>query len=107
MKAEKELVDKLCIKFSKYFEVQREVVSKCKKNRIDILLTIDGKYHFGIECKRPDKKRGEEIGEYVLQAKRYTTAEWEYRPSEFVKALIFIYPALYATNNIQLLRSRH
>lgn len=107
MKAEKELVDKMVVQFSKYFEVQREVVSKCKKNRIDLLLTIDGKYHFGIECKRPDKKRGEEIGEYVLQAKRYTTAEWEYRPSEFVKALIFIYPALYATNNIQLLRSRH
>jgi len=94
MKTEKELVDKMVVHFKKYFEVQREVVSKCKKNRIDLLLTIDGKYHFGIECKKPDKKRGEEIGEYVLQANRYTKAEWEYRPGKFVKALIFIYPAL-------------
>jgi hypothetical protein len=94
MKAEKEFVDELALKFSKYFEVQKEVVSKCKNNRIDLLLTIDGKYHFGIECKKPDKKRGEEIGRYVLQAIRYTTAEWEYRPSEFVKALIFICPPL-------------
>ena len=94
MKTEKELVDKMVVHFKKYFEVQREVVSKCKKNRIDLLLTIDGKYHFAIECKIPDKKRGEEIGEYVLQANRYTKAEWEYRPGEFVKALIFIYPAL-------------
>jgi hypothetical protein len=71
MKAEKEFVDKLCIKFSKYFEVQREVVSKCKKNRIDILLSIDGKYHFGIECKSPDKKRGEQIGRYVFEHRIY------------------------------------
>jgi len=94
MKAEKEFVDKLCIKFLKYFEVQREVVSKCKKNRIDILLSIDGKYNFGIECKRPSKKRGEQIGRYVLQSQRYTQSEFEYRPNVYVKALIFICPPL-------------
>ena len=94
MKTEKEFVNKLEAKFKKYFEVQREVVSKCKKNRIDLLLTIDGKYHFAIECKIPDKKRGEEIGKYIKQAERYTTAEWEYKPGEFVKAIVLICPPL-------------
>ena len=94
MKTEKEFVNRLEAKFKKYFEVQREVVSKCKKNRIDLLLTIDGKYHFAIECKIPDKKRGEEIGKYIKQAERYTTAEWEYKPSEFVKAIVLICPPL-------------
>jgi hypothetical protein len=94
MKTETEFVDQLVNKFSRYFQVQREVVSKCKKNRIDLLLSIDGKYHFGIECKRPDKKRGEEIGRYIKQAERYTISEWEYKPGVYVKALIFICPPL-------------
>ena len=93
-KAEEEFVDKLVVHFKKYFEVQREVKSNSKKDRIDLLLTIDGKYHFGIECKRPDKKKGEKIGEYILQAIRYSKAEFQYRPGEFVKALIFICPPL-------------
>jgi hypothetical protein len=93
-KAEEEFVDKLVVLFSKYFEVQREVKSNTRKDRIDLLLTIDGKYHFGVECKTPNKKKGEKIAEYINQAKRYTTAEWEYRPNVFVKALIFICPPL-------------
>lgn len=94
MKTEKEFVDKLIEKFSRYFEIKREVVSKTKKDRIDLLLTIHGKYHFGIECKKPNKKRGEEIGRYIKQAERYTKSEWEYKPGVYVKALIFICPPL-------------
>lgn len=94
MKTEKEFVNRLALKFSKYFEVQREVVSKCKKNRIDLLLTIDGKYHFAIECKKPDKKRGEEIGKYIKQAERYTVSWWEYKPGIYVRAIVLICPPL-------------
>lgn len=94
MKTEKKFVDELALKFSKYFEVQREVLSKCKNNRIDLLLTIDGKYHFGIECKKPDKKRGEEIGKYIQQAQSYTHLKWNYRNDISVQVPIFICPAL-------------
>lgn len=94
MKTEKEFVDELEKRFLNYFEVQREVWSECKTSRIDMLLSVDGKYHFGLECKNPDKKRGEQIGNYIQQAHRYTQLKWMYRTDIYVQVPIFICPPL-------------
>jgi len=94
IKTEKEFVDQLCKSFGKHFKVKTEVFSKCKNGRIDILLSLNGNIHFGLECKKPDSKRGEQIGEYVKQAIRYTNYEFEVYPGIFKKIPIFICPPL-------------
>lgn len=94
IKTEKEFVDQLTKSFSKHFKVKTEVFSKCKKGRIDILLSLPNNIYFGLECKKPDSKRGEQIGEYVKQAIRYTNYEFEIEPNIFKKIPIFICPPL-------------
>ena len=94
MKQEENFVNQLHLKFANFFEVQREVWSECGTRRIDMLLSIQGKYHFGIECKAPDKKRGEQIGRYIQQAHSYTHLKWKYRNDISVQVPIFICPAL-------------
>lgn len=69
---EAQFVDKLVLNFEKYFKVDREVWSECRNGRIDLILTTKEGYRFGIECKRPDEKRGEEIGEFIKQSLRYS-----------------------------------
>ena len=76
-KTEQEFVDVVAYTFSKHFKVNLEVWSKCKNARIDILLNYKDTYYFGVECKQPNSKRGEEIGDYVKQAIRYTKYEFE------------------------------
>lgn len=93
-KSEKEFVEVVAYTFSKHFKVNLEVWSKCKNGRIDILLNYQDKYYFGVECKQPNRKRGEEIGEYVKQAIRYTSYEFEVEKGIFKKIPIFICPAL-------------
>lgn len=93
-KTEQEFVDVVAYTFSKHFKVNLEVWSKCKNGRIDILLNYKDKYYFGVECKQPNSKRGEEIGEYVKQAIRYTKYEFEIEKGIFKRVPIFICPAL-------------
>lgn len=90
---EKQFVDELCKKFNKTFTILREVKSQCKTSRIDIVLIFENKYFFGIECKIPDKKRGEEIGKYFDQAHRYTKLKWNIN-NEFKKIPILICPPI-------------
>ncbi len=96
---EKEFVDKLEVIFSKHFIVKRECTSKCGKGRIDMILIYknDKNIVFGIECKIPNKKRGEEIGRFVNQAILYTKMEFDIIYKEnpvFKKIPIFICPSL-------------
>jgi hypothetical protein len=93
-KTEQEFVDVLAYTFGKHFKVTLEVWSKCKNGRIDILLTYKDKYYFGIECKQPNRKRGEEIGEFVKQAIRYSDYEFQVENGVYKKIPIFICPAL-------------
>jgi hypothetical protein len=94
IKTEAEFVEQLTKSFSKHFKVKTEVFSKCRKGRIDILLSLPNNIHFGLECKKPDSKRGEQIGEYVKQAIRYTEYEFEVHAGIFKKIPIFICPPL-------------
>lgn len=64
-------VDKLVLSLQKYFTIEKEVWSDCRKGRIDLVLTTKDGFKFGVECKRNDNKRGEEIGEFIKQALRY------------------------------------
>lgn len=95
MQTEEEFKQKLIRIFSSDFNVSDEIWSKCGKKRIDLILNhkfLDNIY-FGIECKLPDKKRGDEIGKYIIQAIQYSRLEWNCN-NEFKKIPIFICPAL-------------
>lgn len=78
------------------FIVQREVWSKCRNGRIDLIISPIGYEHvyFGVECKIPESKRGDEIGAYISQAMRYTKYEFEVSPGVFKIIPILIYPPL-------------
>ena len=93
---EKQFVDRLIPFLSKHFDVQTEVYSKCGRGRIDLLIKAKGheNIYFGCECKIPDSKRGEEMGEYFKQAIRYTGYEFEVEFGVFKKIPIFICPPL-------------
>lgn len=94
---EKEFVKKLIPHFEKYFLIKQECWSECKKYRIDIILQIpDKNIFFGIECKIPNKKRGEEIGKFVKQAENYSNLKFDVlkNSSTFLKIPIFICPSL-------------
>ena len=93
MATEKEFVDKLELVFNKYFTVNREVRSKSGKDRIDIIVITDNGEAFGIECKRPNKKKGAEMFKYVEQAIRYKDAEFPIK-GEYKRIPIFIAPPL-------------
>lgn len=94
---EKEFVDKIVIEFEKYFIVRRECWSKCRTKRIDLILQIpETDVYFGIEAKRPDKKRGEAIAKFIQQASEYAKLEFDLQKNglSFAKIPIFICPAL-------------
>lgn len=76
--SEQEFKNELILSYSKHFIVEKEVWSKCGKRRIDLVLThlIYKDISFGMECKRPNKKRGKDIGEYIKQAHDYSKLEW-------------------------------
>lgn len=86
---ESQFVDKLVVNLNKYFKVEREVWSDCKNGRIDLVISLPDGCRFGVECKCNDKKRGEEIGEFVKQAIRYKDYKFN-----GVKIPIFIAPPL-------------
>lgn len=91
---ERQFVNTLNSTFSKQFKVSNEVWSKDKTARIDIVLHLKDDIYFGIECKCPDKKRGEDIGEYIKQAIRYSNLEFEVSKGIYKKIPIFICPPL-------------
>lgn len=93
---EAEFVEKLLPHLTPYFEVKREVWSKCKNGRIDLLLKLRGNdnVYFGCEAKIANRKRGEEMGEFVKQAIRYSGYEFEVEPNIFKKIPITICPPL-------------
>ena len=96
--SEKEFVEnKLIPILEKHFIVRKECRSECGKYRIDLILQL--KYSdvfFGVECKVPNAKRGEEIGRYVKQAASYKTVKFDiYKDKSVYQSIpIFICPAL-------------
>lgn len=86
---EEQFVIRVINVLQKYFKIEREVWSDCRGGRIDLILTTKEGYRFGLECKRYDKKKGEQIGEYVKQAIRYSNYTFS-----GVKIPIFIAPPL-------------
>lgn len=91
---EHDFVQKIIPTFSKHFKVTQEVWSKCKNGRIDLLLTLNDSIYFGIECKAPNEKRGEKIGEYIKQAIRYSNYYFNIGNNVYKKIPILICPAL-------------
>lgn len=91
---EHEFIKKIIPTFGKHFKVETEVWSKCKNGRIDILLSLNNDIHFGIECKAPNEKRGEKIGEYIKQAIRYSNYEFNVGNNNYKKIPILICPPL-------------
>lgn len=59
-----------------------------------MVLKYQENVYFGIECKQPTSKKGEEIGRYIRQAMRYSNYEFEVEPGVFKKIPIFICPPL-------------
>lgn len=96
--SEKEFVEnKLIPVLEKHFIVRKECRSECGKYRIDLILQL--KYSdvfFGVECKVPNAKRGEEIARYVKQAASYKTVKFDiYKDKSVYQSIpIFICPAL-------------
>jgi len=78
--------------FSKWFEISREVWDDTGKHRIDLILTEKnnkGRVWFGVECKKPGRKRGENIAKILNQCFIYSNATWSGQ-----KIPIFLCPAL-------------
>lgn len=77
-----------------FMEIKEQVWSRCHTGKIDLVLKYDNEIYFGVECKRPDEKKGQEIGEYVKQAIRYTNLYFEVEQGFFKKIPILICPPL-------------
>jgi hypothetical protein len=91
---EKEFSIKVVNRLSKYFMASAEVWSECGKNRIDFILTHRKTgLNFGLEFKRFDRKRGEEIGEFILQAQRYSKLKFKILQG-YAKVPVLICPPL-------------
>lgn len=91
---EKEFAKIVVGKLSNYFDIKDEVWSKCGRYRIDFVITekINGSC-FGIEFKDFDRKRGEGIGEHILQSIRYSLSEFKTNEG-FKRIPIFICPPI-------------
>lgn len=95
---EKSLQDKLETWLVEYFDVYREVTSstRCegKRGRIDFIV-IDpiSQLPMGIEVKKDDSKRGNDLGVWVRQAEQYAKMLWPVNGVP-TRIPIFIYPRL-------------
>lgn len=77
-----------------YFNIDQEVWSKDGKSRIDFVLTCKKSGAiFGLEIKKIDKKKGDEVGKIVEQCFRYTNAEFNISGT-YKKIPIFLAPPL-------------
>lgn len=75
---EQEFADLVIGRLSKNFNVFEEQWDRTGKNRIDYIITEKNTLlPFGVEFKTNDKKRGEEIGEHILQSMRYACSEFK------------------------------
>lgn len=87
--AEADIQDRLIEYFSKWFTVEFEITSDCRKRRIDIFMfhksDNDKLYPIGIEIKKTGVKRGGDIARWCTQAKGYTDSSFKgFRPTVFI-----------------------
>lgn len=86
---------KVKAELSKYFEMNPEVWDYTMKSRIDYVATCkESGAAFGIEVKKTDYKRGEDIGNLIKQAMRYSQCEFPIKDGSYTKIPIFIVPQL-------------
>jgi phage anti-repressor protein len=103
---EKDFSHKIMNRLQKYFFVFDEVWSRCGKYRIDFVINDrkNDDVFFGIEFKDFKKNRGEEIGEHILQAIRYSLSEFEISPNVFRRIPIMLCPPI---SYIKLISPEH
>jgi hypothetical protein len=95
LKPEQLYREKINKHLQKYFVIEEEVKSKCKKYRIDYVLKCKKSGAlFGLEVKSEDRMRGNKFGEYLKQASNYSSATWCSAYFGETKLLIFISPAI-------------
>jgi len=90
---EADIQDRLINYFSKWFHVDFEITSDCRKRRIDIMMfhhtDNDKLYPMGIELKKTNVKRGGDIAKWCNQASDYTKLTFK-----GCNPLVFIYPQI-------------
>ena len=93
---EQDFVDKVLPRLSKYFNIYAEQWSSCGTRRIDAILQLktDNNVFFGMEFKKIDSKRGQDLGEHILQAMRYSLLKFELANGEVRKIPIFLCPPI-------------
>ena len=76
---------KVKAELSKYFEMNPEVWDYTMKSRIDYVATCkESGAAFGIEVKKTDYKRGEDIGNLIKQAMRYSQCEFPIKGGSYM-----------------------
>lgn len=93
---EKDFAEKVISRLSQWFNVQDEVWSRCRRYRIDYILSHKKRFntYFGIEFKDFNHKRGEELGNHILQSLKYSRSEFEVDKGMFKRIPIFICPPI-------------
>lgn len=91
---EKELQQTMALRLQNWFNVYKECKTQCKKGRIDLIIECkQTKALFGIEIKKIDKKKGNDMGLLIKQAHRYSNLFFKIK-DKIQKIPIFIFPAL-------------
>lgn len=92
---EKDFVKRIKAIFENHFNLFDEITSVCNKKRIDLVLQHKKYNHvfFGIECKRFDRKTGNEIGKIVKQASDYASRQFKVC-SKIISMPILLCPSL-------------
>ncbi len=91
---ESELVEKFVKHFENWFNIEREVWDSNRRGRIDLVLTCkESGARFGIECKKPDIKRGSGAGKIAIQAVWYSLMKFK-----GARIPIFLVPELSKTH---------
>lgn len=78
---EYDYVNKVCKYLQKFFYIKREVWSKCRKHRIDLVIWNKQKQDlvFGIEVKNQVRQmRGITIGEWLIQSIQYSKCHFPF-----------------------------
>ena len=91
-----EIKNKVVEILSKYFFVYEEITSQCGKSRIDLIVVCRrSSAKFGIELKKIDKKTGSDIGDLIIQARRYSISKFRVNTNDKHERIpIFIYPPI-------------
>jgi len=91
---EKELEQAIIKVLQPYFSIRQEVWSKDHKSRIDFVLTCKlSNAIFGLEIKKIEKKKGDEVGKIVEQCQRYTLCEFDIN-GNYKRIPIFLAPPI-------------